>query len=106
MNEWTRIIPTQPGRYFHRNLENAGGRCPIHEREMFVGYVNFHEEPKRGHGTKPMPLGSGKLRACRVEHPMTSDSLTVQEWGGEWLLRNDAKRVAEKPEKKPLESTA
>jgi hypothetical protein len=81
---WTRELPTSPGIYDHRNLENAGGRVPIRERAMFVGYVNFPEDQKLGHGTKPMPLGSGKLRACRLEDPMTTESLTVQEWGGEW----------------------
>lgn len=81
---WTRELPAAPGIYDHRNLENAGGRAPLRERVMFVGYVNWPEDPKRGQGNTPMPLGSGKLRACRLEDPMTTNSLTVQEWGGEW----------------------
>lgn len=81
---WTRTLPTTPGNYVHRNMENARGRFPIPERVMFVGYVNWTEDTKLGHGTKPLPLGSGKLRACRLDNPMTTDSLTVQEWDGEW----------------------
>jgi hypothetical protein len=84
MSNWTRTLPTRPGIFDHRNLENARGRAPIPERIMFVGYVNWVEDPERGQGETPMPMGSGKLRACRIEHPMTTDSLTVQEWGGEW----------------------
>lgn len=84
MTEWTRELPDAPGVFDHRNLENAGGRAPIKERVVFVGYVNWPEDPTLGHGTKPMPMGSGKLRACRIEHPMTTDNLTPQEWGGEW----------------------
>jgi hypothetical protein len=79
-----RAPPTRPGIFDHRNLENAKGRAVIAERVMFVGYVNWTEDPERGQGKTPMPLGSGKLRACRIEHPMTTDALTVQEWGGEW----------------------
>ena len=84
MANWTRELPARPGIYDHRNLENANGRAPIRERVMFVGYVNWPEDPRCGQGKTPMPLGSGKLRACRLEDPMTTDSLTVQEWGGEW----------------------
>jgi hypothetical protein len=83
---WTRELPTGPGVFDHRNLENAKGRAPIPARLMFVGYVNWAED--RGHGTTPMRYGSGKLRACRIDHPMTADSLTVQEWGGEWRRAN------------------
>lgn len=81
---WTRTLPDRPGIFDHRNLENAGGRAPIKERVMFVGYVNWTEDPERGQGTKPTPYMPPKLRACRIEHPMTTDSLTVQEWRGEW----------------------
>jgi hypothetical protein len=84
MTAWTREMPTAPGIYDHRNLENAGGRAPIKERLVWVGYVNWSEDKQLGHGTKPTEYMPSRLRACRIEHPMTTDSLTVQEWGGEW----------------------
>jgi hypothetical protein len=84
MAEWTRELPTTPGVFDHRNLENAGGRVPIRERVMWVGFVNWTEDPKQGHGTAPTEYMPPKLRAVRIEHPMTADSLAVQEWGGEW----------------------
>jgi hypothetical protein len=97
MSKWTREQPTESGVFDHRNLENAKGRAPIPERVMFVGYVNWAEDRQQGHGTKPMPLGSGKLRACRIEHPMTTDSLTVQEWGGEWRRMDGGAVEAQTP---------
>jgi hypothetical protein len=81
---WLRKLPQQPGLYWHRNLENAGGRAPIEARLMFVGYVNWLDDPGKGYGTKPTPYMPARLRAVRIEHPMTADSLTVQEWAGEW----------------------
>ena len=93
MSHWTRTLPIRSGIFDHRNLENAGGRAPISERVMFVGYVNWTEDTERGHGKTPMPFGSGKLRACRIEHPMTTDALTVQEWGGEWRQRDGMKEA-------------
>jgi hypothetical protein len=84
MSGWTRELPTSPGVYDHRNLENAKGRVPIPERVMWVGYVNWGQDPRLGHGTKPTQFVKPRLRACRIEQPMTTDSLTVREWGGEW----------------------
>ena len=78
---WLKKLPDKPGMYDHRNLEN---RSPIPARRMFVGYVNWSEDPKLGHGTKPAAYMPAKLRACRIEHPLTADSLTVEEWGGYW----------------------
>ncbi len=51
---------------------------------MYVGYVNWTEDPAKGHGTRPTPYMPARLRAVRVEHPLITDSLTVQEWCGEW----------------------
>jgi hypothetical protein len=85
VTDWTRELPNAPGIFDHRNLENAKGRVPIRERVMFVGYANWSEDSKLGHGTRPTDyIMPPKLRAVRIEHPMTADSLTVQEWGGEW----------------------
>lgn len=84
MSSWQTTLPTTPGLYMHRNLTNAGGREPIHERLMFVGYVNWTEDPAKGHGTASARYMPARLRAVRAEHPLTADSLTVQEWGGEW----------------------
>ncbi len=84
MAEWTRALPTKPGAFMHRNLENAQGRAAIGERAMWVGYVNWTEDRNLGHGRTPAAYMPRRLRACRIEHPMTADSLTVQEWGGEW----------------------
>jgi hypothetical protein len=81
---WTRELPTSPGVFDHRNMENAGGRAPIRERLVWVGYVNWTEDAMRGHGRTPTAYMPAKLRACRIEQPMTTDSLSVQEWGGEW----------------------
>jgi len=84
MGNWTATKPTRPGLYEHRHFSNAGGRAPIPERLMFVGYVNWTEDPKRGHGITPTRFMPATLRACSADHPMTADSLTVNEWGGEW----------------------
>lgn len=84
MSEFSQTKPTTPGLYWHRNLTNAGGRAPIRERLMFVGYVNWSQDPKKGHGTKPTEYMPPTLRAVRSEHPLHADCLTVQEWGGEW----------------------
>ena len=81
---WTRALPIEPGEYMHRNLENAKGRAPINERLMFVGYVNWEQDPFKGHGKSPAMYSKPRLRAVRIESPMTTDSLTVSEWGGEW----------------------
>jgi hypothetical protein len=81
---WTRELPRSPGIYDHRNLENEKGRLPIKERVMYVGYVNWSQDPELGHGTNPTDYMPARLRACRIEHPLTTDNLTVQEWGGEW----------------------
>ena len=82
---WTRTVPKEAGLYMHRNLENAKGRAPISARLMFVGYVNWCEDPIKGHGSSPTPMMPARLRAVRHEHPLTTDSLTVIEWGGEWM---------------------
>lgn len=84
MSAWTTRLPTKPGLYEHRHFNNAGGRAPIPERLMFVGYVNWTEDPERGHGTTPTRFMPARLRACSEHHPLTADSLTVAEWGGEW----------------------
>lgn len=91
---WSTKVPTKPGLYYHRNPDNAGGRAPIHERLMYVGYVNWGEDPAKGHGTKPAPYKPPKLRAVRAEHPLTTDSLTVAEWGGYWKQAPDAASLA------------
>ena len=97
---WLKKLPDTPGLYDHRNLDNAGGRAPIPARTMFVGYVNWAEDPKLGHGTKPAPHMPAKLRAVRVEHPLTADSLTVEEWGGYW------RKVRAQPTPQPADSPA
>ena len=81
---WLKKLPDTPGLYDHRNLENAGGRVPIPARTVFVGYVNWTEDPLLGQGTKPTPYMPARLRAVRVDQPLTADSLTVNQWGGEW----------------------
>lgn len=86
---WTREVPTVPGRYWHRNLEHMIGHparpYPLRERQMFVGYVNWTEDHKRGYGSKPMhPYGSHVIRAVGYDKPLTADSLSVDDWGGEW----------------------
>lgn len=81
---WLRKLPEKPGLYWHRNLENAGGRAPIAERLMFVGYVNWTDDHKLGQGFRPAPYMPARLRAVRAEHPLTADALTIQEWAGQW----------------------
>jgi hypothetical protein len=66
-----------PGLYWH--VSEQFGR-----RLMYVGFVNWMQDPKRGHGTKPTAYMPARLRACRAEHPLTADSLLVSEWGGSW----------------------
>lgn len=78
---WLRKLPAVPGLYEHRNND---GPVNIPARPMFVGFVNWAQDPKLGHGTKPSDYGRRILRAVPVEHPLTTDSLTVEEWGGEW----------------------
>ena len=51
---------------------------------MFVGYVNWKQDHRRGRGTEPTEYGIHKLRAVRGDNPMSTDSLTVADWGGEW----------------------
>lgn len=76
---WLRKLPAAPGLYEHRNND---GPVQIPARRMFVGFVNWVQDPKLGQGTQPS--GRRILRAVRFEHPLTTDSLTVEEWGGEW----------------------
>ena len=78
---WLRKQPTEPGLYDHRNND---GPVAIPARRVFVGFVNWEQDPKLGHGTRPAEYAQRKLRAVRADHPLTTDALTVSEWGGEW----------------------
>lgn len=80
---FTSEAPTHPGIYLYRN--NYNGYISIGETIMFVGYVNWTEDPLKGHGKRPTHFMPKILRAVRTDQALTCDSLTVEEWGGEWM---------------------